>query len=194
MQSIIPSPPEDGADGLQANGEIEPGRPILDIEHIEAELIFEWEIRSSGNLREPGNTRSHGKQSSMVFFVLLHLPQLMRPWADEAHGSENNIEKLRQLIERISFDECADTRLPRIIFDLIERSFAHAPLFDQFLFIRDCFFEVRIVFIDTVLPLHVPEFINEKFLAILAESFILVHDGAGRILSLDGGGDEEHDR
>ena len=71
QQSIIPAPPEDGTDGFETNGEVEPGRPILDIEHIETELVFEREIGPSGNLREPGNARLDREETAMVFLIIL---------------------------------------------------------------------------------------------------------------------------
>lgn len=183
-----------GGSRLEAEHDVEPKRPILDIEDIQPVLVLEIEIRPASHLGHAGDARLDGEEAPMVLAVLLDFALLMRPRSHEAHFAAEHIEELRQLIERETLDERADARLSRVVFDLIERSFADAPLGDQLLLIGERRLEIRIGLIDAPLPLHVAEFEDRDPLPVLADTLIGVDDRTIWILELDEARDHKHHR
>src|SRR3989344_3312672 len=184
---------QERACGLETDLDIQPERPILDIEDIQAVLILEGEVRAAGYLGHAGNSRLDGEQTPVILRIAVHCAFLVRTRTDQTHIAAQDIKELRQLIQRGALDKSSDTHAARVVLDLVEdAALAHVALFDQLLLEGDRFLQLRILLGDAVAPLHIAEFVDEKLLAVLADALVLVDDRAVRVLELDEKSDQEH--
>ena len=98
----------------------------------------------------------------------------------KTHIALEYVEQLRQLVNGQCFDDSTDTGLPRIVFDLVERTLADALFLDQLIFQFKCFPVIWILRACTLVDFHVAELVYVE-VSIVSHSFVFEDDRAARI-------------
>src|SRR5919108_2096286 len=93
-------------------------RPAGDVEIVEADHLRERNLAPSEHLPRPGHAWLEIQPLTGPSFDVLVLVEDERPRADEAHLSDEDVQKLRQLVESKAPQELADPRDARIVDDL----------------------------------------------------------------------------
>ena len=73
-------------------------------------------------LGHSGDTWFECEHLPMPFVVEFYLARLMWSWSYETHIPNEDIPELWKFVNRVFFDESADTRLSGIVLDFIERT------------------------------------------------------------------------
>src|ERR1700710_833903 len=88
-------------DGAPENYQVAGQRPVLDVVEIEPDTLFPAQIRSAVDLPHAGEARLDIQAAMNVPGVLLNFTRQGRPRPDQAHVANKDVEKLRQLIQRV---------------------------------------------------------------------------------------------
>src|SRR6478609_8704467 len=91
------STPQHLRDGLQDQGEVEPGGPVGDVAVVERDHVFEGQVAAAVDLPEAGHA---GLELEPPAPPLRHVQVLLEdqgPGADERHLAAEHIEELWQL-------------------------------------------------------------------------------------------------
>src|SRR3954469_18965049 len=91
---------EDREGRLEEDGDVEPDRPVLDVVEVEPHEIVEGEVRAARDLPEAGDPRQHEVALPVPVVQPLIVADRERARADEAHLAAEDVQELRQLVER----------------------------------------------------------------------------------------------
>src|SRR5436305_11306979 len=103
--SLIPHPclicfaAQEHGQRAQHDLEVEPERPVLYVEEVEADHLVERESVAARHLPESSHPRLHVEPLAVPEFVCLDLIRDRRARADEAHVAAPGVGELRQLVE-----------------------------------------------------------------------------------------------
>src|SRR5258708_629114 len=86
---------------LQKNLEIEREVPIFDISAVQADRFFKGRVLPRGHLPESRYARFDVEPSQMFQTVALVIVYRMRPWANQAHVTGQNVPELRNFIKAV---------------------------------------------------------------------------------------------
>ena len=75
----------------------------------------EVRLATRGHLPESGHPRPHGQSTSVPHVVAGHLGRQRRPRPDEAHLAAQDVQQLRQLVERCPAQPPAGSGHPRVV-------------------------------------------------------------------------------
>ena len=160
---------DDFVEGGEEDAEVEPGGVAADVAEVQADALAEGEVVSPADLREPGETGAHGlAEAARVLCKGGHLLRHPGARADEAHVAEQDVEKLRQLIQRGGAQQAAYPRGAR--------------------FIRQQLAGFRVARVR-----HGAEFVDIKCATKIADA-LLAEDGARSAANEQEQSDEEHER
>ena len=101
-------PAEHQRDGLEDQAEVLPERPVRDVEVVEPDHLLERDVAAAEHLPEAGDARLQLEALARPVVDVLVLLEDQRPRADEAHLAAEDVEQLRQLVERVAAQEAAD--------------------------------------------------------------------------------------
>ena len=99
---------EHGRDRLEQDRQVEPDRPALEVEEVEPHEVVEVELRAARDLPQPGQPRQHEVALLVPVLELVEVALRQRARADERHPALDDVEQLRQLVERVAPQEPAD--------------------------------------------------------------------------------------
>ena len=120
---LAPLSAEDGRDpGTQDDRDVEPDRPVLEIREVQPDQIVEGQAGAAGDLPETRDTGQHQVPLPMPRCEQLVVAERQRAWADEAHLPAQDVEHLRQLVDREPAQHPPDARHAGVVTDLEERS------------------------------------------------------------------------
>ena len=112
------------ADGPRHDLEIEPDAPVLDVGDIQRDIAVERGILARLHLPQAGDARQSLEAAQVAQLVLPHFAGQRRTRTDDAHVAAQNIEELRQLIQRILAQESAQPGDARVVGDLEQHAVA----------------------------------------------------------------------
>src|SRR3954465_15878433 len=98
--------------------------PVLDVEEVLTDRLLPREIGAAADLPPPGDAGLDEQPAVYVRLVARDLARQRRPRADQAHVALDDVEQLRQLVERPLAQEAADRRDPRVVADLEQQAVA----------------------------------------------------------------------
>src|SRR5262249_61197813 len=113
---------EDGRDGLDQDRDVEPDRPVLEVEEVEPDEVVEAEVRAARDLPEAGHAGDDDVGLAVPGVEALVVAQRQRARADEAHLAAQHVPELRDLVEREPPQHGADRGHPRGLAKLDERA------------------------------------------------------------------------
>src|SRR6266568_821363 len=119
---IRTAPGKDCRRGPGENRDVEPDRPVLDVVEVEPDEVVEAEIDPARHLPKACHPRQHEIALPVPRKELLVVADGKRPRADQRHLAPQDIQHLRQLVERETTQESPDGRYTRIVLDLEERT------------------------------------------------------------------------
>src|SRR5262245_38558366 len=112
---------EDDADGAPEDDEVEGEGPVVDVVEVEPDGVVPGQLRTPGDLPEPGHAGADEQPAADVAEeVAVVGGQRARP--DQRHLALEDVDQLRQLVERGLAQEAADRGDPRVILDLEEQT------------------------------------------------------------------------
>src|SRR5215213_11654373 len=86
---------EDREGRLEENRDVEPDRPVLDVEEIEPHQVVEGEVRAAGDLPQARDPRQDEVALPVPVLETFVVADGERPRADEAHLPSEDVEQLR---------------------------------------------------------------------------------------------------
>ncbi len=156
-------------------------RPVVDVVEVEAHRVVPREVGAAGDLPEAGEARADVEATLHVDLVATHLGGQGGPGADEAHVAGDDVEQLRELVERQAADDRADPGDAGVVLGLEE----HAP---------GILVEVADALEASLrVDHHAPELEALEELAVAADPR-LAEDHGTAVLGLDEHRDGDHDR
>ena len=94
--------------GFEEDADVLPKGPVVYVLHIQTNHFLEvLDVAPAADLPQAGDARLHGKAALVVALVLVVLIQRRRAGAHKAHGTAENIKKLRQFVDAGLSDEAA---------------------------------------------------------------------------------------
>src|SRR3954468_17202450 len=169
-------------DGAQEELEIQPQRPVRDIEVVDPDHLLHRHARAE-HLPGARHARREVQPAAIQSEDLSVLLANERTWADEAHLAPQHVEELRQLVERRLAEKPADPGHAWIAGELEHpgRALAHLAEREQ----------VVLAFLRA--DGHRAELDDPEVAAVAADADLAKQDGAAR-LEPDGHRDREQDR
>src|SRR6266496_4376114 len=162
------APCEHGGECLREDRDVEPDRPVLEVVEVEADEVVEGQLDAARHLPQACHAGEHEVALAMPDLELHVVAQRQRPRADERHLAAQDVQHLRQLVERIPADEPADARDPRVVLDLEQRSRGFVRALEPGL---PC----------TGVDVHRAELEHPELALAEPDAPVAVEDGAGRI-------------
>lgn len=167
---------------------------MLDIVAVSHHFFFPRVLVTTVDLCHTSNAWFHGENLMICLLVVLDFTRLVWTRSDERHISPKDVPELRELIERETFDELAESHFTRIVVYLVEGTISRIVFCLEFLFILEsgivlCTHAIGVF--HTVLPVHIAELVEEKYLPVFSDSSIPKYNGSREILYLDSERDEE---
>src|SRR5450759_59546 len=130
-------PPQHGGYRSEQDAHVQPEGPLLNILPIEIDDILEIQhLAPSAHLPEPCYARLGIQPPEMVVLVLLEVGFEERPGTNERHLADQDIEKLRKLVQAPSPQKFAEPRRSRVVPDLEEAGIAGVIQMRQLLFLE----------------------------------------------------------
>src|SRR5436190_13338390 len=106
--------PEDGRDRLEEDRDVEPDRPVLEVVEVKPDEVVEAEVRAAGDLPEAGHSGQDVVPLAMPVLELRVVAERQRARPDETHLAAQDVEELRDLVERESSQDGAERGDARI--------------------------------------------------------------------------------
>jgi hypothetical protein len=155
---------------------------VLDIVGIQGDLFSECILISTIDLSHTSDARLDRENLLVRLIVELDLTRLMWAWSYEWHISPEYIPELREFIDRESLYDTTEPHSTWIILYLVERSYASIIFFFEFFLIDHGIIWDPIFFLGAVLPVHISELVQGKYLSILSDPSIAIDDRARSIV------------
>src|SRR5918998_4122634 len=103
-------PAEESERRAQKDPEVDERRAVVDVPDVERDPLGPRQRRASVHLRPSREPRLHLEPAPLVRGVALDLVRKRRPRPDEAHVAAQDVEQLRQLVDRQTAKYAADAR------------------------------------------------------------------------------------
>ena len=107
---------ENADDGAEKDLNIESDGPVLDIVDVEGATFVEGDIAAAGNLRKASEA-GFDREDKTAITVVFKLDWLESARANKRDVATQNVDELRQLIERAAAKEVAELGVARVVFE-----------------------------------------------------------------------------
>src|SRR5436305_9427792 len=183
--SLIPHPclicfaAQEHGQRAQHDLEVEPERPVLYVEEVEANHLVERESVAARHLPESRHARLHVEPLAVPEFVRLDLVRYGRARADEAHVAAKDVEKLRQLVQARAAEPATGARHARVVVEFVDGppTVAHVRVGTAF----DVAPLVLSVFAVVRARAHRSELEEEEYATVHPDALLPVEHGAARV-------------
>src|SRR4051812_13775293 len=179
-QSVRAAPREHRGERLDENRDVEPDRPVLEVVEVEADEVVEAERDPARDLPEPGHPRQHEVALAVPVLELDVVADRQRPRPDEAHLGAQDVQHLRDLVERVLAQEGADAGRTRVVLDLEERARGLVRVLERGLARRG-------------VDVHRAELEHPELALAEPDAAVAIEDRAGRV-EFHGRGDQQPER
>src|SRR4051794_5388627 len=123
-RSVGAGAPDHGAEGGDQDRQVHRKRPVLDIEEVLADGLLPRQVRAPVDLPTAGDPRLDQQPAVYVRLILRDLVRERWARTNERHVSTDDIDQLRELVERPLSQEPTDRGDPRVVADLEHRAVA----------------------------------------------------------------------
>src|SRR5689334_5651545 len=117
--------PQDRRNRAEKNTHIEPEGPLLDVLAVEEDDVLEIQnLTATADLPESRDSRLRVETAEVMVFVFLKVRFEERPRSDQRHVANQNVGKLRQLVEAPAPQELPQSSGARVVRDLEQPTIA----------------------------------------------------------------------
>src|SRR3712207_4165724 len=107
-----------GGQSPQQDAQVEPDRPALEVEEVQADEVVEVELAAPRDLPQPRDPGQDKVALAVPVLEALVIAQGQRARPDQRHLSHQDVEQLWELVERIAPEQAPDRRQAGVTADL----------------------------------------------------------------------------
>src|SRR3954447_10862644 len=120
--SVRPARRQHGKDRLPEDLQVEGERPVLDVVEVESDAVLPRQVGPAADLPEARDPWLDQQPPVDVVRVVGDFARQRRPRPDERHVAADDVEQLRQLVERVAPQELADASDARVVLHLEQQT------------------------------------------------------------------------
>src|SRR3712207_1647163 len=118
LMSVRPRTAQDSASGAPEDHQVQGEGPVLHVAHVQLHGLVPAQVRATADLPQAGDPGLDEEPAVHVRPVLLDLPVDVRPRPDERHLALEDVDELRELVERVPAEEAAHGGDARVLVQL----------------------------------------------------------------------------